>query len=252
MTIIVNYNNTKQQMNTKTTIKASATQVAEAFIEHWLELLKQSKDDFHVALSGGSTPKLLFQLIKEDHLEQFPWERIHFWWGDERMVPPNNDESNFKWAFELLIRHTNFPMKNLHRILGEMPAENEQLRFTAEMITKMPVENGAPVFDLVILGLGTDGHTASIFPDRMDLFNTENISALVNHPESGQQRVTLSGLTINNSKNVAFLVTGNSKKDRVKEIFSHDQISKSYPATHVNPENGELTWWLDEAAALML
>ncbi|MCL3780617.1 6-phosphogluconolactonase [Prolixibacteraceae bacterium JC049] len=236
-------------MKVETTIKPSAITIAEAFIEFWIKELEETKGDFHVALSGGSTPKLLFQLIKEDHLDRFPWERIHFWWGDERMVPPNDDDSNFKWAFELLIRHTNFPMKNLHRILGEMPSDTECLRFAAEMITKMPVENGAPVFDLVILGMGIDGHTASIFPDRLELFKSEEVSALVNHPESGQQRVTLTGLTINNARNIAFLVTGKSKTDRVSEIINNEEVAKNYPASYVKPTHGKLTWWLDKAAA---
>lgn len=239
----------KRTANMQITTKANASELAEVFIEFWLEKLNSSEGDFHVALSGGSTPRLIFEIIRQRYLDKFPWERIHFWWGDERMVPPNDDESNFKWAFELLIRHTNFPMRNLHRILGEMPEVNENVRLTAELITRMPVEHSAPIFDLIMLGIGEDGHTASIFPDRMDLFETPDLNELVVHPQTGQKRITLTGIVLNNAKNVAFVVTGANKAEVVGSIINKEQCAEAYPASHIKPKYGELTWWLDSEAA---
>lgn len=213
------------------------------FFEKWVA----EKTHFTVALSGGSTPKILFRHLAEHYRERIPWERVHFFWGDERCVPPGDPESNFKMTDEALFQHISIPPENIHRIRGEAEPHAEAERYAADIQQFVPTENGWPAFDLVLLGIGGDGHTASIFPDQMELLDAETICAVATHPESGQRRITLTGHVINNARKVAFLVTGGSKRQVVREIRERAGAWESYPASHVQAA-GELFWFLDEGA----
>lgn len=213
--------------------------------------LQQTKDKavFHVALSGGSTPKILFDLLAKEYADRFEWSKIHFWWGDERCVPPTDEESNFKMTKELLIDKISMPSENIHRVLGENDPVKEALRYAEEIQATIPTKNDLPRFDLMILGMGPDGHTASIFPHQIELLHAKPICAVATHPESGQKRVTLTGATINNAAEIAFLVTGSNKKEKIHEIFNEEKDYKQYPAAHIQASDGNLSWYLDEAAA---
>jgi 6-phosphogluconolactonase len=219
---------------------------------HFAEFfLKESnkKDVFHVALSGGSTPKILFELVALEYKDKFEWQNIHLWWGDERCVPPTDNESNFKMTKDLLIDKVNIPAGNIHRVLGENDPQNEASRYTKEIQQSVPTKNGLPYFDLIILGMGSDGHTASIFPHEIELLHSEKVCEVATHPESGQKRITLTGATINNAAEIAFLVTGSNKKEKIQEIFNKESNYLQYPAAHIQPKEGNLSWYLDEAAA---
>lgn len=207
---------------------------------------------FHIALSGGSTPKLLFEYFAQHYRESIPWGDVHLWWGDERCVAPDHPESNYLMTKESLLRGVILPPGNVHRIKGEIDPEEEAARYADEMKRTIPMKDGLPVFDLIYLGLGTDGHTASIFPDRMDLLTESNFTAIAIHPESGQKRVSLTGPVINHAAKVAFLVTGESKAERVSEIFEQKDGSELLPASHIHPVHGDLIWYLDRAAAKSL
>ncbi len=210
---------------------------------------KSSQPRFDIALSGGSTPKKLFKILIEKHKEAIPWERIHFWWGDERCVPPDDNESNFKMAFDILFSKIEIPQENIHRIKGENNPEIEAKRYSEEIADSLNLRGGVPVFDMVLLGLGEDGHTASIFPGQLNLIDDERICAASEHPLTGQKRITLTGKVINNASRIFFLVTGENKALRLSEIMNDDEAAKLLPAYYITPENGKLIWYIDEAAS---
>lgn len=227
--------------------------VAEKFAE-WLNQWcnEQSGEKITIALSGGSTPKVLFKVLSEKYAETMPWEKIHFFWGDERCVPPEDSDSNYKMTKELLLDPIDFPSSQIHRVLGEIDPEEAAKKYEAVILEQVEQEAGLPVFDLMILGMGGDGHTASIFPHQMELLESDQICAVATHPESGQKRVSLTGKVINQSRQICFLVTGDSKKEKIYEIFQKERNYQDYPAAHIQAKNGKLSWNLDEAAVALL
>lgn len=200
----------------------------------------------HIALSGGSTPKLLFAELAEKYGNQINWSEVHIYWGDERCVPPSHEESNYKMTRKLLLDHIEIPISNIHRIKGEDNPEAEAVRY--EDLIKSSTGASRPSFDLIILGMGEDGHTASIFPHQMPLLESDQLCSVATHPESGQKRVTMTGNLLNMAKHVLFLVTGKSKKQKVRQIFRKEGPYLSYPASHIMP-TGKLEWYLDQEAA---
>lgn len=214
--------------------------------------LNSNQAIFDIALSGGNSPKGLFEKLSSKYKNEIPWERIRFWWGDERCVPPTNEQSNYKMTVDFLLSKIQIPADNVQRIRGEEIPEREATRYADILKEKLNLRNGIPVFDLIILGLGDDGHTASIFPNQMELLETDAICAVAQHPTSGQQRITLSGRVLNNANLVYFLVTGENKAMRVSEIMNDDEEAKRLPAYHIAPNKGKLVWYLDEAAASLI
>ena len=221
-------------------------QVAAEFSAYLVKQI-ESNDRLNVALSGGSTPKVVFDYLAE-HYKDIDWDKVHFFWGDERCVPPTHVESNYKMTVDHLLKHISIPEENIHRVKGEGDPAKEAERYSSELKQSLPLTNGMPQFDLVILGMGSDGHTASIFPHQMELWNSKNLTDVAEHPETGQKRITLTGQVINNAKEVAFLVTGADKKEKVSTILSGTGESNQYPAALVAPESGQLVWFLDEEA----
>lgn len=234
-------------MPTNLHIHPNPPAVARAFTEYLLEQV-QDRDYFTIALSGGSTPKLLFQLWATEYRTAFNWSAIHFFWGDERCVPPDDADSNFGVTKALLFDHIDIPAENIHRVRGEDDPAVETERYAQEIADNTHREGLFPSFDLVMLGMGSDGHTASIFPHQMELLTIEKVTAVADHPDSGQQRVSLSGPVINNAQQVAFLVTGASKQEKVAAILDKTAAAEAYPAAHIKPYTGELHWFLDAAA----
>jgi 6-phosphogluconolactonase len=223
--------------------------VAEAFAQYLAEQIEAAEASFTIAFSGGSTPKALFDHLAEAYKEKIDWKKVKLFWGDERCVPPDHDDSNYKMTKEHLLDHIDIPEENIFRIKGEEPPVQESTRYGQVLIQELEVKYNIPQFDLIILGMGEDGHTASIFPNRMELLQHADPTAVAQHPESGQKRISLTGPVLNNAKNVCFLVTGESKAEKVKEILGKEGGYLQYPAAHVQPSEGELHWWLDEAAA---
>lgn len=204
-----------------------------------------------VCLSGGSTPKLLFKELAANHRDAVDWSRVHFFWGDERCVAPEDEQSNYGECKKLLLDEIQIPVTNIHRVIGENDPTAEAQRY-GETIKEIVAAGalGLPEFDLIILGMGGDGHTASIFPHQMELLTSEKICEVAVHPDSGQKRVTITGPVINNAKQVVFLITGAGKADVLATVI--DGSGTQYPATHVQPKSGELVFFLDEAAAAKL
>lgn len=222
---------------------------ARGFAQYLLAEHQQS-ERLTLALSGGSTPKILFDLLATEFKNDFDWSKIHLFWGDERCVPPSDNDSNYKMTVEHLLSKIEIPETNIHRVLGENTPEDEAKRYGDELKSSLPMANGLPQFDIITLGMGGDGHTASIFPHEIELMTDENICAIGINPDSGQQRVTLTGPVINNAKSVCFLVTGNGKAEKLDEIFNHKGGYKNYPAAHILPTDGELKWFMDESASV--
>ncbi len=232
----------------QTKVFNNKNEVAKAFADFIVQLTKH-RTKVHIALSGGSTPKVLFDLLASNYRTQINWKVIHFWWGDERCVPPDSSDSNYNMTHQHLLQHIDISESQVHRVLGEADPQQEAQRYGDHMHRELSKIHEVPVFDLIILGMGSDGHTASIFPHQMDLLREENICAVATHPESGQQRITITGHVINQARHIAFLVTGNDKTEKVEIIINKKPGYHKYPAAHVAPITGKLTWYLDHEAA---
>ncbi|MGB2692615.1 MAG: 6-phosphogluconolactonase [Thermodesulfobacteriota bacterium] len=204
-----------------------------------------------VALSGGHTPKAFFEILAQPpYKEGISWKNVVFFWGDERCVPPDNDESNFKMTNLALLSQIDIPASNIHRVLGEDPPTNEALRYSKVIEENVSSINGFPQFDWIFLGMGDDGHTASLFPGASNLKEMEKICVVAEHPETGQKRVSITFPVINNAKRVSFLVAGAAKEPVFKKILEKGVSEKlPYPASMVDPADGILEWYLDKAAA---
>ncbi|WP_088342403.1 6-phosphogluconolactonase [Robiginitalea sediminis] len=203
----------------------------------------------YLALSGGSTPKILFDHWAADASATVPWDRLEFFWGDERCVGPGDPESNYGMTRQHLFDHISADPSNIHRIRGEEDPQQEARRYEALIRDRLPKAWGMPRFDLVLLGMGDDGHTASVFPHQMSLWDSPRGCEVATHPVSGQQRITLTGGWINGARRIVFLVTGGAKAEKVKEILEGKGAEALYPAARVRPESGELIWLLDQEAA---
>lgn len=223
--------------------------------------LKGEIEKYNLALSGGNTPRTIYEqwaTIRDDTL----WSKAHFFWGDERCVPPDDNDSNYKMAYEAFLSKINMKENQIHRIRGEADPEMEAKRYGDEIRNHLPAINGLPRFDWILLGVGTDGHTASLFPNaenkkklpEVPSLREVDVCVVAQHPQTGQKRISLTLPVINNAKKVTFLVTGDEKAQIVHEIFSHSGENKSsdYPAAQVKPKSGILQWYLDEAAASLL
>ena len=231
----------------KTKTYKDKQEVAEKFSSYFANLVKDY-GTFHIALSGGSTPKLIFDVLADQYGETIDWSQIHFYWGDERCVSPMDEQSNFKMTKDHLFSKIKVPKENIHRILGENQPMGEAMRYANLLEINLDRVDEIPQFDLVLLGMGDDGHTASIFPHEMELWEADDHCVVATHPDSGQKRVSINGKVINKAKEVIFLVTGDTKAEKVKEIHGKVGDYKSYPAALVQPESGKITWFLDEAA----
>ncbi|GGD59015.1 6-phosphogluconolactonase [Muriicola marianensis] len=227
------------------------TSVARNFAAYLEKKIRES-EEYHIALSGGSTPRILFEELSSTDRYKINWEKVYLYWGDERCVPPEDEQSNYKMTRDYLLRNVPVPEGNIHRIMGENEPSVEALRYGILLDRELPSDSEIPVFDMVILGMGEDGHTASIFPHEIQLWDSEQNCEVATHPESGQKRVTLTGRVINRSKEVVFLVTGAGKADKVQSILQKTAGYRQYPAALVEPVGGKLSWFLDEEAASTL
>ncbi|KAB2833348.1 MAG: 6-phosphogluconolactonase [Candidatus Brocadia sp.] len=207
---------------------------------------------FTVALSGGSTPRGLYmQLACDDYREQVSWSHVHLFWGDERCVPPDHPESNYRMACEALINRVPIPKENIYRI----PAEREDraraaMEYEQTLKAFFHLDAGAfPRFDLILLGMGDDGHTASLFPFTSALDETSRI-VLVNYIEKlGVYRFTLTVPAMNQAREVIFLISGASKAPVLREVLEDDYQPQRFPSQFIQPVNGRLLFIVDREAA---
>jgi len=205
----------------------------------------------NAALSGGSTPRRLFQLLAaEPFAGLIPWNCIHFFWGDERNVPPGHPESNYSMARELLFSQVPVPPAHIHRIpTGDGTAVEAADLYERVLRENLLVDQGLPRLDYVLLGLGSNGHTASLFPNRSTLRERQRLVVADHVDEVNSWRVTLTAPVLNNAAQITFFVIGEDKASAVEQVIDGPRNSEATPAQLIAPANGALTWILDSAAA---
>lgn len=204
---------------------------------------------FSIALSGGSTPKRLFALLaSEAYANRIEWAHVHIFWGDERCVPPDDAESNFRMARESLLNHVPLPPENIRRIKGERDPAQAAEEYE-HLLRMFFATSDLPRFDLLLQGMGDDGHTASLFPGTQALQITSRWVAANYVPKLDAWRITLTAPAINAGAHVMFLVTGASKAAALRAVLRGPHQPEMYPSQLIAPDNGELLWLVDHAAA---
>ena len=179
------------------------------------------------------------------------WDRTDIFWVDERCVPPYHEDSNYKGAHDALLSRLDIPPANIHRIKGEMPPEEGAAEYEKEL-KRCFGEQGLPAFDLVILGVGEDGHTASLFPEAPSLAERERLAIPVYVEKLKSWRITLTLPVLNNASDILFLVTGPKKSHIVQELLGNEGNRQKYPAGLIQPVHGNVTWLVDEEASFLL
>ena len=245
--------------NQKIQIVADAEAMSKAAAEtlvRQLEETLQTRDVFSISLSGGSTPRRLYALLADDPAlrAQIPWERIHFFWGDERHVSPDHPDSNYRMADTALLSKVPIPATNIHRMRAENPdAAKAAADYEQEIRRFFKIESGQlPRFNCVLLGMGADGHTASLFPGTAALAETWRLVVSNWVKKFQSYRMTLSLPVINNADYILFLVAGREKAETLKAVLEDDSKTIRFPAQYIQPTHGQLTWLLDQPAGSRL
>lgn len=207
---------------------------------------------FSAVLAGGSTPRPLYEMLaSEPHRGRIPWVRVHLFWSDERTVPPNHEESNFRMAWTSMLSKLTIPPGNVHRIRGEIDPDDAAREYERELGGFFDLEpnDELPRFDLVLLGMGEDGHTASLFPDSPALEERRRWVVAPRVEEAGGSRITLTCPVLANAACIVFLVTGENKAETLKQVLETPERSPRHPAGLIRSRDGELFWYVDRAAA---
>jgi 6-phosphogluconolactonase len=226
------------------------TNAAAAAIEKTITSALEARHTCTLALSGGTTPRDVYaRLVTAPH-DKIDWRHVHLFWGDERTVPPDDPDSNYKMAETALLKHITIPRENVHRIRGGTDPKTAASEYSRVIRDTMPA--GPPRFDLVLLGVGADGHTASLFPGTGAIGEDGAPVAAVYVPSLGTWRITLTLPAINAARRVIFMASGKSKADIVRRLFSLDAPTDDLPASLVRPHDGEVIWMLDKDAASLL
>ena len=233
---------------------ADANQLTHAAAEMFVALSKPAiaeQGRFTVALSGGSTPKTLYQLLaREPYASQIEWAHVHIFWGDERCVPPDHSDSNYRMTREALLQYVPLLTENIHPLHGDIDPAQASAEYEQQL--RMFFGNGLPVFDLILLGMGDDGHTASLFPGTAAI-HEQNRWVIGHYVEKLESwRLTLTPPVINAAENIAFLVAGKNKAERLREVLKGPYLPDVLPSQMIKPTNGYLVWMVDEEAATLL
>jgi 6-phosphogluconolactonase len=244
---------TKREITVCRDVDELNREAAAQFIALARDAIVQSRR-FTVALSGGLTPKALYSLLASaEYREKIDWPWVHLFWGDERCVPPDHPESNFRMTREALLARVHLPAENIHRMTGEIEPGQAAAAYEAELQKFFGLAGGdVPRFDLIFLGLGEDGHTASLFPGSTALEEKDRLVATAYVDRLQAHRLTLTLPVINAAAQVTFLVAGQNKVGIVKELLGSDGSTANYPAAKINPLDGRLTWLIAADAAALL
>ncbi|HXB67867.1 MAG TPA: 6-phosphogluconolactonase [Candidatus Acidoferrales bacterium] len=232
---------------------SDAASAAEACAHHVIGLLEEvlaGQEFASLAISGGSTPKLLFQKLA---VAKFPWDHVHLFWVDERCVPPADEASNYKLAEDYLIQPAHIPHRLVHRVFGELAPQTAAQRYVDDIREFFGLSGGEmPRFDVVHRGMGPDAHTASLFPGDPLINNRDDIAAAVFSQSQQQWRVTLLPGALLAARHTVFVVAGADKAEMVRAVLQGEYDPMKYPAQIASHHGRGVTWFLDEAAAALL
>lgn len=251
-----------ESKNREIVVLANPTEVAQEAARRFEAIAKEAierQGRFTVALSGGSTPKVLYNLLAEEpHRNAVDWKKAYFFFGDERTVPPDHADSNYRMAQEALLSKIETPPDQIYRMRGEDEPGHAAEAYCAILREFFGLRKGGaapenfPRFDLVLLGMGPDGHTASLFPNTTAL-EKRDVPATANHvPQQNTMRLTLTFPSINRAANILFLITGKDKAEVLKEVLHGEFQPQAYPSQLIQPTNGKLTYLLDKPATEQL
>tara|TARA_Y100000310_G_scaffold326958_1_gene392610 strand:- start:1176 stop:1925 length:750 start_codon:yes stop_codon:yes gene_type:complete len=226
--------------------------MAQAIARSWCEQAQRAAENhrvFSVVVSGGSTdPALYREMAAPEWRGRIPWEWVHIFWVDERCVPSKHEESNYRIVSDFLLSHITIPEKNVHRIRGEEDPAEESVRYEKEIQDHQELRKGdTNLFDWIFLGVGLDGHTASLFPEQKTLLDTPRLCGIARHPQTDQIRITLTPSAINRSHRITYHVIGRGKARVIFELLSKPSEKSYYPTAHIKGE-----WYLDLGAASLL
>ena len=231
-----------------------AQQLSQATAKWIADLIAETlsvRDRFTIALSGGSTPKLLHKILAappyRDHID---WSKMHIFWGDERAVPFEDDRNNAKMAYDTLLNFVPVPASQIHVMRTDIGPEESALEY--EKILHQYFDKTSNTFDLVLLGMGDDGHTLSLFPGTAIIHEEKAWAKAYFLSAQDMYRITLTKTIVNRAAHIAFLTTGAGKAHALKEVLKGDYNPDLYPSQEIKPVNGELHWFVDEAAAASL
>jgi 6-phosphogluconolactonase len=235
-------------------ICSDAAELSQRGAEQFIQLAHRSVEisgRFAVALSGGSTPKALYSLLASPgYKERVPWKNVHLFWADERCVPPDHSESNFRMVQESLLGKIDIPPENVHRMAGEKEPETAAAEYeeTLRRFFQIPVGE-RPRFDLIFLGIGEDGHTASLFPGSAALGETKRLVVAPYVEKLTAYRLTLTFPVLNHGACVVFLIAGESKAAIVRQVLEAKGGAAVIPAARIRPADGRLVWLITQDAA---
>ena len=232
------------------------SRAAAAAIVHRVSETLQKQEFFTIALSGGSTPRLLYALLATDASlrEEVDWGKIHFLWGDERYVPPDHPDSNYRLANEAMLSRVPVPAANIHRVRSEDP-DVRKVAEAYEQEVRLLFKLGAgelPRLDCVLLGMGPDGHTASLFPGTTALNEKERLVVANWVEKLRTYRITMTAPVLNNAHSIMFLVGGEEKAETLREVLQGERQPERFPSQLIQPTQGKLLWLIDKAASQLL
>lgn len=237
-------------------IEENNVELAEVFAERFASLAKKAivaRGRFLAVLSGGGTPLKAYHLLAKLPLGDIvPWEKIHLFWGDERHVPQDDSESNFFQAREALLDHVNIPTENLHPMPTNLRPDEAAQAYAQTLRSFAEASQTSVRFDLVMLGLGSDGHTASLFPGQSALWKDLVIVTEGSYQGRPAKRLTMTPLALNQTGEVVFLVSGEAKADALANALGETRDANRFPSQAINPLNGKVLWMVDTAAAKLI
>ncbi len=233
---------------------ADLAALSQAVAEQWSVIARHAaatRGAFYVALSGGSTPRRLYDLLsQEPYLSSVPWQATHVYFGDERCVPPDHPDSNYRMAREAFLDKVNMPSRNVHRIVISEDVLASAERYARELKQHVPLKGDMPQFDLVLLGMGDDGHTASLFPGTDLLKENERVVGCAYVEKLKAWRISITFPVINRARNVFVLAAGKGKAELIRQLTQEPQ-AHHYPIQNIEPL-GEYQWFIDQDAAEFL
>ena len=235
---------------------AAVAQAAAEFFTSNVVAAVQARGLARVAISGGTTPKTMFAFLADPtqpFVKQVPWDKLDLFWVDERCVPPDHPESNYRMTNEALLSKVPLPAEHIHRMEGELEPETAAARYESLLRSAFKLEGAqTPTFDLILLGMGDDGHTASLFPHTEALHDMTHLVVANHVPQKDAWRITLTWPVINQGREVAFLIEGPGKAQVLHDVFLGPYAPETHPSQLIRPASSLLTLLLDDAAASKL